>query len=149
MKLLIERCEVTVPRRGQQEERKRLQEEFRKTNPKTAADLESQPWYVDPEGPFGGDDRLTIHFEWMAEPNDSVRCWQSFFPIRHASALQPFVCGPVRHHTKEEFPGCEFSYPLKASFALELLQMLGVLPEDAVLANDSDLPACCEEEEAA
>jgi hypothetical protein len=151
MNVMIEKCEVTVPRRGQQQDRKRLKDEFRKEHPEAAADLESKPYYIDPDGPHGGDDMLTMHFEWidMDVPNCPHWCWHSSLPVHHASMLQPFVCGPVRRYTEEEFSTCEFSYPLKASFALEMLQMSGLIPGDAVLANDTDLPRCCEEEQAA
>jgi hypothetical protein len=149
MRVLVERCEVTVPRRGQQQERKRLQHEFRRENPQAAAEFESQPWYVDPDDPGGGDNMLTIHYEWIVEPDDSLMCLQSFLPVHHASLLHPYVCGPVRRYTEDEFPTCEFSYPLKASFALQMLQVFGIVPQDAVLANDSDLPVSCEEETAA
>jgi hypothetical protein len=58
MNVLIQKCEVTVPRRVQQQERKSLKAEFRKENPEAAADFESQPWYGDPDGPAGGDEIL-------------------------------------------------------------------------------------------
>ena len=151
MKVLIERSEVAVPRRGQQAERKRLQEEFRKSHPEKAADLESQPWYIDPEGPYGGDDWLTVHYEWidMGAPNCSTKCSQSFVPLYLSETLREFACGPVKRHTRAEWPTCEYSYPLSASSALAMLQQFGLLPEEAVLANDTDRPVCCEEEEAA
>ena len=149
MNVLIEKCEVTVPRRGQQQERKRLQEEFRKTHPEIEADLESQPWYVDPDGPYGGDDCLTIHYEWMAEPNNSVRCCQSYLPLYLSDALRAVACGPVKRYTKKEFSTCEYSFPLTASFALSMLQHFGNLPPDAELVNETDVPVCCEKEEAA
>jgi hypothetical protein len=56
--ILNKKCEVNVPRRGQQRERKRLKERFRRQVSEAAADFESQPWYVDPDGPAGGDEIL-------------------------------------------------------------------------------------------
>jgi hypothetical protein len=144
MKILIEKCEVTVPRRGQQQERSFLQEEFRQQNPEAATDFESQPWYVDPDGPAGADDVLTIRYEWSVDGH--TECWQSFFPLQHAVALRQFVCGPVVHCREDEAPTIEYSYPLTASFALAMLQRNDILPMDAVLANQTDLPVCCEEQ---
>ncbi|HEY3443592.1 MAG TPA: hypothetical protein VGK29_22735 [Paludibaculum sp.] len=147
--ILIEKCEASVPRRGQQQERKRLQDEFRNSHPEAAVALEGQPFYVDPDGPYGSDDWLRIEFEWIEEPNFAVQCGHSFFPLHLSGMLQMFACGPVKRYSKEDFPTCEFSYPLTASFALALLQQIGILPPDAVLANETDVPVCCEEDQAA
>jgi hypothetical protein len=148
MKVLIERCEVTVPRRGQQEKRKRLQERCRKADAEAAADWESQPWYIDPDGPYGGDDTLTIHYEWSV-PNGGIKCSQSFVPLHLAGLLREFSCGPVERHTKAEDPICEYTFPLTASFAISTLQHHGILPPDVEMANETDIPVCCEEADAA
>lgn len=149
MKVVIVKCQATVPRCGQQEMRRRLKEEFRKEDPKAAAEIESKPSYTDPDGPYGGDDYLRIEYEWIVEPNESGWCVHSFTPLHLSWILEMFACGPVRRYTVEEFPTCEYSYPLTASFALALLQQGGILPADAVLANETDVPLCCAEDEAA
>src|SRR5260370_7382615 len=102
MKALIEKGEETVPRRGQQQDRKRLKRDFRKKNPSVAADFECQPWYVDPDSPYADDDCLTIHYEYMVEPSDIMMCSQSFLPIVLSWNLQDHTCAPVNPYSQQK-----------------------------------------------
>jgi hypothetical protein len=150
MAVLINRCEVTVPRRGQQQERKHLKDEFRKQNPEGAADLESQPWYVDPDGPYGGDDMLTIPYEWidMGVPNCSRHCRYSLMPISVTNLLQQFACGPVSGIRKRN--SSRSSTAIRSPHHLSHdAQGVGVLPADALLVNETDLPVCCVDDQEA
>src|SRR5260370_34939681 len=112
MKALIEKGEETVPRRGQQQDRKRLKRDFRKKNPSVAADFECQPRYVDPDSPYADDDCLTIHYEYMLEPSDIMMGSQSFLPIVLSCKLQEHACGQVNGDSQEEFSPSESSHPL-------------------------------------
>jgi hypothetical protein len=119
--------------------RKQLQDKLRQNNPELSAELESQPWYVDPDGPWGGDDWLTVNYEWIDE-SDIIMCWQSYVHIETAQELKEAACGPVERYTVDE--GCiEYSFPIKASYAFRVLQVFGHLPDDAVLMNSPDVPS--------
>jgi len=118
--------------------RQRLKAETRLKNPEAAADLESQPWYVDPDGQWGGDDWLTIWFRWSY---DGQCCTEAKYHvhIKDSAELLGMSCGPIQLHDDD---GCvAFSFPLSASYAFGMLVGLDHVHEDAELVNSPDVPS--------
>jgi hypothetical protein len=93
----IEHAEGLVPRKGTNEERRRLRDELRRSNPDQADLLESMPGYDDPDAPHAGDEYAIFNWDWLGE-DEHLMSWMTKVPIsgrfgidereRNASGLQ-------------------------------------------------------------
>jgi hypothetical protein len=144
-RIWIEEAECSVPRRGTQHERRKLHQELLQTHPAFAADLHSQPWYTNPDGKFGGDD-MTI-FDWTFVGEDQLlRGWRSYVPVDKLYLLKGVTLGEPRQHSIEEGGCAEYSFTVKASYALAVLKSAEIIPKDSVLGNDDEKPLSCDED---
>lgn len=140
----IERAECIVPRKGAQQQRRKLQEDLRKSHPAVAADLEAQPWYENPDGPFGGDHLAKFDWEWMGA--DQVGWgWASYLPIAKLPLIEEHILGEVQQPSDDE-NWLEFSFYLKASYAFSVLKAVGKIPPDSILMNCDERPLSYGEE---
>ncbi len=137
-KVCIESATCLIPRRGTQEERRRLRDEFRHSHPEEAADLEKQPFYLDPDSSYASDDWAVCEWEWSTETNQQLTCTRTFIHISEVPKLKPVTLGPVIVHEADEW--CEFSFNFKASYAVAVLKSRGHIPADSVSWNENDAP---------
>jgi hypothetical protein len=148
-KIWIESAECLVPRKGTQEDRRTLKQEFRKSHPVEAADLEAQPWYTDPDGPHGGDDIAQFNWEWMGE-DQNVMCWRTFVPVAKLPLIKKQTLGRVCQHAIDGIDSgdwIDFSFHLKAPYAFDVLRDAGMIPADSVLMNQGEQPLSYDDEE--
>ena len=131
-----------------QEKRHTLKNELRKSNPSLAAEVESWPWYLDPEGPYGSDDFAQFEWEWTGE-DQKMKGWNSYLPLDVLPEMKEVALGGVRRHSLDgmETDGCDYSFNLKASYAVAVLKNAGMIPADSVLMNENDQPLSYDEEE--
>ena len=145
----IEKAVCSVPKEGTQEERRRLKNELQKSNLSLAVEIESWPWYLDPDGPYGSDDFAQFQWEWMGEDQILQVC-ESYLPLSVLSELKEMTLGEVRQHSLvgADTDGCsDYSFNLKASYAIAVLKDSWMIPADSVLMNETDQPLSYDEQE--
>lgn len=141
-KIWIDGAECLVPRKGTQKRRHRLQDEFRKSHPAEAAQLESEPWYASPDGPYSGDDWAVFNWEWVGSDHEG-KCWRSYLHVTALPLIKRQTLGKVHSHSVvgvDSGDWIDFSFNLKASYAFDVLKNAGMIPEDSVLMNDGEEP---------
>ena len=133
-----------VPKRGRQENRRRLRDELRETRPEIAAKTEAKPWYEDPDGPCGSDDFAIFDWSWLVEPDNTEHGWRSHVHISELPFLKSQMVGTLRRHSVSGVDNedwIDYSFDLKTSYALSVLISKGLVPSDSILANDDARPA--------
>jgi hypothetical protein len=141
-KIWIEEAECLIPRKGTQEERLKLQEDLRKSDPALSAEIESWPMYEDPNGFYAGDHWATFNWEWMGD-DENVQCWRSYLLVRALPLIRDEALGGVRQHSLTGIDSgdwIDYSFYLKASYAFSVLKNAGMIPADSVLMNESEQP---------
>lgn len=77
-------AECVVPRRCTQEDRLKGQNQLRQENFQAAAAVEALPWYVKPDGPYGGDEWALFDWEWYGV-DEEVWCYRTHLRIETLS----------------------------------------------------------------
>ena len=121
-----------VPKRGTQEERRRLRDKLRQENPKLTAETEAQPWYVDPDGELGSDDYAVWNIEWNTDADHRTLGTHRHLKTEYLPHFIERSIGPVEQGDGDQ--RWEYSYHIRASFALQVLKIDGHVPADATLA---------------
>jgi hypothetical protein len=145
----IERAECLVPRRGTQQKNIELRDELRQSDPRLAADIESQPWYQQPDAYGAGDDWATLNWEWMGV-DQILMGWTSYLPVADLPLITEQTLGRVYQHSVEGVESdnwIDYSVNVKASYAFSVLRDAGMIPVDSILMNESEVPLSCDEEE--
>jgi len=140
----IEEASCVVPYPGEQQERRRLRDELRKSNPAHAAMLERFPGYVDPDSEYASDEWAYFGWTWMG---DDQIMWEScsFLHVSLLPTVQKYfaISKPI---PREGRPG-GYSFYVKASYALAVLEQLGKIPPGSVLMNKDEKPSSWAAEE--
>jgi hypothetical protein len=136
-RIFIEEAECLVPKRGTQEQRRQIKERLFQENPAYAAQLEAIPGYQDPDDKFAGDEYATFNWSWFGE-NEIMRGFRTHVLLTDLPLLKDTAISvPVQH---EPDSWIEYSFHVKASYALAVLISKHIVLGDSVLANDSDMP---------
>lgn len=136
----IESAECLVPRIGTQESRRHHQTAFRRSHPEIAAEIEAQPWYCAPDGPYGSDEFAVLNWAWIGA-DEVMKEWRSHVPVASLHLFNPQMLDGVRRHDAlDNDDWIEYSFHLNASFALSVLKNAGMIPADSILMNEDERP---------
>lgn len=133
----IQTAECLVVKQGTQQIRRQDQEQFRLFDPMLAEKVESLLWYVDPDGPHGGDDQAIFDWSWIGDDN-VLMCSRTFLPVAELLFIKDQILGEVCRHAGDDW--INFSFDLKAPFAFEVLKQAGSIPADSILMNEDERP---------
>jgi hypothetical protein len=119
-----------------------IRDELRKSDPEAAAELESYPWYHDPDGPYAGDNFAQCSWEWSGE-DQIIKCWDSFVDLKYIALFKKYMLGKLTQHSTSGVANednMDYSFNLRASYALAVLRAKQIIPRDSKLMNEDDRP---------
>ena len=141
-KVWILEAECLVPKRGTQQQLLKQQEALRQSDPQLAAELQAHPSCVKPDGPHGGDEWAIFNWQW-SEEDQAPYCWRSYLPLSELPRFKEQSLGEVSRYSisgVNDDEWIEFSFHVKASYALSVLKEAEMIPADSVLMNEDEWP---------
>ena len=99
--------------------------------------LEAIPGFTDPEGAHSGDEWLHINIEWMDRDSHSWAA-KMYMHIDKLGSLKSMMIGDIRCPDFAE-SNVDYSFSLKASYALALLIKHDKIPANSLLLNEDEV----------